>query len=214
MDMAILDMPVPRAADRPEAPAGLLGLRSLRAGELPTWPLGTAHLRVRPLDGTRDGATDGPRLLAMCPHVSQQSIYQRFFTSFHRLPDPLLALLLDVDHDHREALVALDGDDVVAVARYATLQIRPDEADVSILVVDAWQRRGVASRLLQLLDERAAAHGIRTFVATVLLENRQARGLLSRVRPDASARYAEGASTYRFPVRSVRPAHGSDSEAA
>jgi GNAT superfamily N-acetyltransferase len=188
--MALLDIPPPEVLADPPAPY---------TAELPSQPLGIAHLRVRPLDP----ASDGPRLLAMCPHVSPQSLYQRFFTSFHRLPEPLLALLLDVDHDRREALVALDRDRIVAVARYAGLPHRQDEADVSILVVDSWQRRGLAARLLQLLDERAAAHGIRSFVATVLLENRQARGLLAAVRPDASARYVDGTSTYRFPVRSV-----------
>src|SRR4051794_10720940 len=185
--MAILDIPPPEVVPDPLEPD---------AAELPSQSLGIAHLRVRPLDP----ATDGARLLAMCPYVSAQSLYQRFFTSFHRLPEPLLALLLDVDHDRREALVALDGDRVVAVARYALLPGRQDEADVSILVVDAWQRRGLAARLLGLLDERAAAHGISTFVATVLLENRQARGLLAAVRPDASAHYVDGASTFRFPV--------------
>src|SRR3954468_14577670 len=150
MVVTIVELPEFVAA----APAGL---------EPATEPLGIEHLRVRPLDP----ASDEPRLLAMCPSISPQSLYQRFFTSFRRLPAPLLALLLDVDHDRREALVALDGDEIVAVARYALLPDRQDEADVSILVVDSWQRRGLAARLLQLLDERAAVHGIRTFVATV-----------------------------------------------
>jgi GNAT superfamily N-acetyltransferase len=196
--MAILDVPVPQAA-----PAA-----SPRTAELPSEPLGVQQLRVRPLDPV----TDGPRLLAMCPYVSPQSLYQRFFTSFHRLPAPLLALLLDVDHDKREALVALDGDEVVAVARYASTIGRAHEADVSILVVDRWQRHGVAARLLQLLDERASAHGIETFTATVLLENRQARGLVAGVWPGASAHYVDGASTYRFPVGAggSRRTRGSD----
>ena len=56
---------------------------------------------------------------------------------------------------------------------------------------------------------------IRTLTASVLLENRQARGLLAAVRPNAIARYADGASTYRFPVnadaRGTSPAmHGVD----
>src|SRR3954452_157622 len=185
--MALLDFPPPEVVADPLEPD---------TAELPSQPLGIAHLRVRPLHP----ASDGPRLLAMCPYVSPQSLYQRFFTSFHRLPEPLLALLLDVDHDRREALVALDDDRIVAVGRYALLPDRQDDADVSILVVDSWQRRGLAARLLGLLDERAAAHAISTFVAPVLLENRQARGLLAAVRPDASAHYVDGASTFRFPV--------------
>src|SRR4051812_18280581 len=142
--MALLDIPPPKVLADPAEPYTV---------ELPSQPLGIAHLRVRPLDP----ASDGPRLLAMCPYVSPQSLYQRFFTSFHRLPEPLLALLLDVDHDRREALVALEGDRIVAVARYALLPGRQDEADVSILVVDPWQRRGGAPRALPVLGARAGA---------------------------------------------------------
>jgi GNAT superfamily N-acetyltransferase len=188
--MAILDVPVP------QAPA-----TAPRTAELASQPFGVGQLRVRPLDPS----TDGTRLLAMCPSVSPQSLYQRFFTSFHRLPPPLLALLLDVDHDRREALVVLDADDIVAVARYASVLDPPDEADVSILVVDRWQRRGLATRLFQLLNERASARGIATFTATVLLENRQARGLMASVWPEASAHYVDGASTYRFPLGPAEP---------
>lgn len=53
--------------------------------QLPSEPLGVERLRVQALDPV----SDGPRLLAMCPHVTSQSLYQRFFTSFHRLPAPL-----------------------------------------------------------------------------------------------------------------------------
>ncbi len=221
--MVILDLtetlPAPRSGAEPDrsafAPAAPGAPVAPVAPAAPTTePLGVASLRVRPLDPD----SDGPRLLAMGDHVSQQTIYQRFFTSFHRMPAPLLTLLLDVDHDRREALVALDGEQIVAVARYAVLRKRPDEADVSILVVDAWQRRGIASRLLRLLDERAAAHGVRTFTADVLLENRQARGLLAAVRPDATARYVDGSSAYRFPVGSAPAAgvemHGGEAAAA
>src|SRR3954452_212367 len=115
--MALLDFPPPEVVADPLEPD---------TAELPSQPLGIAHLRVRPLDS----ASDEPRLLAMCPYVSPQSLYQRFFTSFHRLPAPLLALLLHVDHDPREELVVLDGYAIVAVGRYAAMPKRADEADV------------------------------------------------------------------------------------
>ena len=144
--MVTLDLPVPippADAAPPVVP-------------LQTEPLGIDGLVVRPLDP----GTDGPRLRAMCPRVSEQSRYQRFFSGIGYLSDSLLALLLDVDHARREALVALQGDEIVAVARYATTTAAPVEADISLLVVDDLQRHGIAKRIAPppRAARRAAGH--------------------------------------------------------
>ena len=62
-------------------------------------------------------------------------------------PRAALLRLADVDHDRRDALVALDGDEIVAVARYDGRPGQPDEAEIAITVEDAWQHRGVGKRL-------------------------------------------------------------------
>jgi GNAT superfamily N-acetyltransferase len=71
-----------------------------------------------------------------------------------RLSDRTLAYLADVDHVDREALVALAGDEIIAVARYHRM---PDtvEAEIAIVVEDAWQRRGLGRILLERLSARA-----------------------------------------------------------
>ena len=184
--MVTLDLPVPTPpadAAPPVVP-------------LQTEPLGIDGLVVRPLDP----GTDGPRLRAMCPRVSEQSRYQRFFSGIGYLSDSLLALLLDVDHERREALVALQGDEIVAVARYATTTAAPVEADISLLVVDDLQRHGIAKELLRRLEQLAGQRGIRTLTASVLGENRQARGLVLAAHPHARGHFERGSYAYRMEV--------------
>ena len=183
--MAVLDLPT-------TASPKTAGRGNQRRSE----PLGIAGLRVRPLDP----GTDGERLLDMCPRVSEQSRYQRFFNGLQRLSAPLLALLLDVDHAGREALVALDGDAIIAVARSAVGASHPTSADVSLLVVEDLQRRGIARELLTRLESSARQQGIRVFSASVLGENRQARGLLLAMHPEARGRFERGVYAYRYEI--------------
>lgn len=49
--------------------------------------------------------------------LSPETVYRRFHAPLRRPPVPA-ARLVEVDHDLREAVVAVVGDDVVGVARY------------------------------------------------------------------------------------------------
>jgi GNAT superfamily N-acetyltransferase len=88
----------------------------------------------------------------------------------------------------------------VAVARYAASDADAAEADVSLLVVDDLQRHGIARELLRRVEQLARTRGVRMMSASVLGENRQARGLLFAVHPEARGRFERGAYTYRFEV--------------
>jgi GNAT superfamily N-acetyltransferase len=57
------------------------------------------------------------------------------------------------------------------VARYATLDARPDEAEAAIVVEDAYQGRGLGTLLVERLLSYARMHGIRYFVAEINSEN-------------------------------------------
>ena len=59
------------------------------------------------------------------------------------------------------------------MARYVR-GAEPELAEVSVVVGDPWQRRGVATALLEHLVERARAAGITHFVALVMDENTDA----------------------------------------
>jgi GNAT superfamily N-acetyltransferase len=145
-----------------------------------------AVLTVRPIE-----TDDVDRLGRMFGRLSPTTIYRRFFSPLHEASPRMLMRLAHVDHDRREALVALDGDEIVAVARYDG-QIGASEAEIAVTVEDAWQHRGVGKRLGRRLAAVALDHGFERFIATMLPDNREAIGLLHRLSADASVRFSDG----------------------
>ena len=145
-----------------------------------------AVLTVRPI-----APDDVDRLGRMFGRLSPTTIYRRFFSPIHEASPRMLMRLAHVDHDRREALVALDGDEIVAVARYDG-QIGASEAEIAVTVEDAWQHRGVGKRLARRLAAVALDHGFERFIATMLPDNREAIGLLRRLSTDASVRFIDG----------------------
>lgn len=127
---------------------------------------GTAHIRpILP--------TDGPLLRGFWTRLSPQSIYFRFFTARRALSGADIHRMTVVDQRTRGAIVAMIGDDLVAVAHWEGTVARPTEAEVAFLVEDAQQGRGLGSVLLEHLAAAAWDRGIRRFDADVLGENRQ-----------------------------------------
>ena len=143
-------------------------------------------LTVRPI-----AITDADGLARLFDRLSPSSVHFRFFSPISRPPRAALLRLADVDHGRREALIALDGDEIVAVARY---DLRPGatEAELAVTVEDAWQHRGLGRRLSGRLALLAAARGIDTFVATMLPDNRAAIGLIRKLSPEATVHFAGG----------------------
>lgn len=161
-------------------------------GEL-MW-IGPEALRVRPI-----ATDDAAALVRLFQRLSPRSIFQRFLAPIHRLPEPVLQRLVDVDHHCREALVAVRGEEIVAVARYDS-RCAWREAEIALTVDDAWQRRGVASRLAPRLAELAVERCIDTFTATIAGENRAAIGLVRQLAPRASVRFADGEYAVSIPL--------------
>src|SRR4051794_20036966 len=97
--------------------------------------------------------------------LGPQSRYRRFFGPMPGLGERDLDYLTRADHHDHEAFVAIDPEsgDGVGVARY--VRTAPDAAEPAIAVVDDWQGRGVGTRLLDALVERALAEGIARFDA-------------------------------------------------
>jgi L-amino acid N-acyltransferase YncA len=152
-----------------------------------------AQLAVRPL-----GPGDGERLRRLCDRLSPETIYRRFHAPV-RPGAALVARLLDLDHRDREALAAMSGDEVVAVARYARVDDR-DTAEVAVTVEDAWQRRGVGRALLERLAALARERGIRTFRAVIAAENPAAIELLRTVAPSARFHWEHGGAEAEMPL--------------
>ena len=114
--------------------------------------------------------TDAPRIEALHSRLSPESIYFRFFTPLPRLTDTMLSRFVNVDYVDRMAMIALLGDQIIAVARYDRL---PGQgiAEVAFLVDDAHQGRGLATIMLEYLVEAAKEAGIHRFIADTLPDN-------------------------------------------
>jgi len=94
-----------------------------------------------------------------------------------RLPDGT-----EIDHVDHEALGALGpAGEPLGVARNVRRSDDPGAAEAAVAVVDAWHRRGVATKLLARLARRAVDNGIERFSATVLPDNHEMLALLERI---------------------------------
>jgi RimJ/RimL family protein N-acetyltransferase len=151
-------------------------------------------LEVRPIE-----LDDVERLSRLFDRLSPTSVYHRFFSPIHKPPRSALLWLASVDHQRREALVALDGDEIVAVARYDG---RPGtgQAEVALTVEDAWQHRGVGKRLARRLAAQAVDHGYDHFVASVLPDNHAALGLIRKLSQEASVSFEDGGYMATMPL--------------
>jgi GNAT superfamily N-acetyltransferase len=131
---------------------------------------------VRPIE-----PTDREALLSGFLRLSDESRYRRFFSPMPTLSNRDLDYLVNVDHHHHEALVALDPDDghIVGVTRF--VRTGPGEAEPAIVVADDWQGRGLGRRLLDELADRAREEGVERFRAPVLAENDAALRLLGGI---------------------------------
>ena len=140
---------------------------------------GVAHLRpIRP--------SDADRLVAFYERVSPESKYLRFFAAYPRLSDRDVKRFTEVDYVDRVAFIVTLGEDMIAVGRYD--RIEGDHAEVSFLIEDAHQGRGIAQLLLEHLAQAARERGITRFVAEVLPENRR----MAKVFADAGYRVSKG----------------------
>ncbi|MHA6782188.1 N-acetyltransferase family protein [Pseudonocardia saturnea] len=106
-------------------------------------------------------------------HLSAQSRYLRLHSPVPRLTPGVRAQLVDLDGRRRAAVVAEvpgpEGPVPIGIARLAGSGGGP--ADVAVAVVDAWQRRGVGTRLFTALAALAEELGYTELHGAVLPHN-------------------------------------------
>ncbi|GAA3851800.1 bifunctional GNAT family N-acetyltransferase/acetate--CoA ligase family protein [Saccharothrix violaceirubra] len=153
---------------------------------------GTVH--VRPI--TPD---DAERLVAFHGRLSERTRYFRYFGPYPRMPRRDVERFTTVDHADRVALIALLGDDIIAVGRYDRIDAGRS-AEVAFVVEDAHQGRGLGSILLEHLAAAARERDLSRFTAEVLMEN----GQMVRVFRDAGYRvsraFEEGVLHLEFDI--------------
>jgi acetate---CoA ligase (ADP-forming) len=150
-------------------------------------------LRLRP-----PTANDADAVLEFLRGLSDRSQYLRF----HGIRPIDLALaesLLDPDWVETGSLAGWLGDRVVGVANYVRLR-DPRSAEAAFVVADAEQGRGIGTRLLEQLAERAAATGVTRFVAEVMAENRAMLSVFTGAGFEVVRELEHGEVEVRFPI--------------
>lgn len=144
-------------------------------------------------------------LRRMFSRSSSETIRSRFHIPYPKVPERMLAFMLNADRSDRAFLVTVADGEIVGHAMYVRLG-EGAEAEMAIVVEDGWQSRGVGKLLLRALAEDARSRGVETFVGTVLPENRRMLGLIGAVFAGARRTTSYGAHQFRAPLRTLDPA--------
>jgi acetyl coenzyme A synthetase (ADP forming)-like protein len=143
-------------------------------------------------------ASDAESLLEFFERLTDRSRYLRFH-GFPALSERLVAPFLDPDWDEQGALIGCLEGRVVALANWVRLRDRR-AAEVAFTVDDAYQRRGIGTRLLERIAALAAEAGIQQFVAEVLPENRNMLDVFRDVGFNVARELEGGEVEVRFPI--------------
>ena len=127
----------------------------------------TAH--VRPAS-----AADRPRLLDFYEQLSPESRYFRFFGK-PRVADIVDDVVRACAREDVFTLVAEFDHRIVAVGQFFLPADAPGRAEVAFAIADAYQGRGIGTRLLERLGVAARARGIAEFEAYLLQYNQKMR---------------------------------------
>ncbi len=122
--------------------------------------------------------SDESMLKAWFATVSPAARYQRFHGLVNVSPAHW-RYLLQIDQVDHVAVIALVDGVLAGIARMIRLDAEPGAAEISFLVGDSMQRRGIGALLRDTLYARARARQYRRLDAYVLPSNRAIRYLLA-----------------------------------
>jgi acetyltransferase len=128
--------------------------------------------------------TDAAREQAFVRGLSPQSSYLRFHGTIKDLSKKDLEEFTNPDSRNAVALIVLcsgeTGEEEIGVARYV---IDPDGAncEFAIVVADAWQKRGIGTRLMNALIKHLQASGVKRISGSVLKGNSAMREFVKQL---------------------------------
>jgi acetyltransferase len=155
---------IPKPAIRPY-PSKYVGQLALRGGEL---------LQIRPIR-----PDDEPEFVRFHTTLSDESVYRRYFFLMNlesRIRHERLTQMCFIDYDRQMALIAertMEAGrpgEIVGVGRLIK-QSGSKQAEVAVLVSDAFQNRGIGSALVQRLIEFARDEKLELLAASFLADN-------------------------------------------
>ncbi len=118
--------------------------------------------------------SDDKSLRDMFYALSEQSIAFRFFEPFKAFPHKFIQDFTTIDFSKDMAIAAiikdLGGEQIVGVAHYYKNE-STNKADISFVVRDDWQAKGIGTLLLEILTDIARKRGLVGFEGKVLEKN-------------------------------------------
>jgi GNAT superfamily N-acetyltransferase len=146
---------------------------------------------------------DKPLLLDGFNRLSERSRYFRFFTRLPTLTREQLHYLADVDQQYHFAWVAgvSQGDQETGVGVVRWIRLRDDSAsaEMAVTVVDAYQRLGIGRTLVYVAAREGLSHGVKSFRAVVLAENRSTIAMLTSMGASSEA-FEKGVMHLKIPL--------------
>jgi acetyltransferase len=127
--------------------------------------------------------TDGPLLVEFFKKLSPSSVFLRFLSPLHHLPENLVYQFSHVDYKKDFGLVALlntgDSSTVIGVGRYAYYAER-ERPELAVVVRDDLHGKGLGSILLMKVISIGKENGFSRFGATIDPDNQTIMNIFKR----------------------------------
>ncbi|OBS09517.1 bifunctional acetate--CoA ligase family protein/GNAT family N-acetyltransferase [Acidihalobacter prosperus] len=136
-------------------------------------------IRIRPIR-PEDAEVEQSFVLGL----SEESKYFRFRQTLNALTPEMLVRFTQIDYDREMAFIAVtgpeDAETEIGVSRYI---VNPDResCEFALVVADAWQRKGIGSRLMEALMRTAHDRGIKRMEGEVVARNQAMLALVARL---------------------------------
>ncbi|WP_136797097.1 bifunctional acetyl-CoA hydrolase/transferase family protein/GNAT family N-acetyltransferase [Desulfosediminicola ganghwensis] len=130
-----------------------------------------SQIDLRPVE-----PTDESGMRDLLYNLSEQTVYHRFMSRQANFSLQQIHQFVYVNHRHETTVVAsipeAYGEHLIGVGKYL-LPEKGSRAEITLVVRDTWQNKGVGTMLYEYLAELAIANGIIGFTAKVLRENQR-----------------------------------------
>jgi acyl-CoA hydrolase/RimJ/RimL family protein N-acetyltransferase len=144
--------------------------------------------------------SDEPLLKDFLYGLSDRSLYLRFVSARKDMSHQRLQEMVAIDYTQQMALLAVTPNntkrDIIGVAQYFLNPAEPN-AEVTLVIRDDYQNRGVGTELLSYLTYLAKNSGLVGFTAEVLIENTPMLRLLKKMGFDIET-ISEDAGVYEM----------------
>ncbi len=115
--------------------------------------------------------------------LSKESVVKRYFGSLKSMPLKRVWPYVTIDYDNEMSIVGVameeDREVIIAIGSYSCIP-HTKLAEVSFIVRDDWQNRGIGTHLFRFLIEIAKERGLDGFTAWVLRDNLQMMRVFKR----------------------------------